>query len=65
MSPDFPITPMVAILIPGTGAIPTLATSLGAGRAASVADVFMRWFRRVAATAFASFGVRPAPGDNH
>ena len=65
MSLDFLITSMVVILIPGTGVIYTLATGLGAGRAASIADVFMRWFRRIAAAAFASFGVRLALSDNH
>ena len=54
MSVDFLITSMVVILIPGTGVIYTLATGLGAGRTASIA-----------ATAFASFGVRLALSDNH
>ncbi len=40
MSLDFLITSMVVILIPGTGVIYTLATGLGAGRAASVAAAF-------------------------
>ena len=40
MSVDFLITSMVVILIPGTGVIYTLATGLGAGRAASVAAAF-------------------------
>ncbi len=40
MSLDFLITSMVAILIPGTGVIYTLATGLGAGRTASVAAAF-------------------------
>ncbi len=35
------------------------------GEVALQSDVFMRWFRRVAATAFASFGVRLALSDNH
>ncbi len=65
MSLDFLITSMVVILIPATGVIYTLATGLGAVRAASVAAAFIRWFRRIAATAFASFGVRLALSDNH
>ncbi len=40
MRVDFLITSMVVILIPGTGVIYTLATGLGAGRAASVAAAF-------------------------
>ena len=40
MSLDFLITSMVVILIPGTGVIYTLATGLGAGRAARVAAAF-------------------------
>ncbi len=40
MSLDFLITSMVVILIPGTGVIYTLATGLGAGRAASIAAAF-------------------------
>ena len=35
------------------------------GEVALQSDAFMRWFRRVAATAFASFGVRLALSDNH
>ena len=75
MSPDSPIAPMVAIPIPGTGVIHTLATSLGAGRTASLAAAFGRTLGilphiaaamfGLAATAFASFGVRLAPGENH
>ena len=75
MSPDPPITSMVVIPIPGTGVIPTLATGLGAGRTASLAAAFGRTLGilphiaaemfGLAATAFASFGVRLAPGDNH
>ena len=75
MSPDSPITPMVAILIPGTGVIPTLATGLGAGCTASLAATFGRTLGilphiaaamfGLAATAFANFSVRLAPGGNH
>ncbi len=35
------------------------------GEVALQSAVFMRWFRRIAATAFASFGVRLALSDNH
>ncbi len=75
MSLDFLITSMVVILIPGTGVIYTLATGLGAGRTVSIAAAFgctlgilphiAAAMFGLAATAFASFGVRLALSDNH
>ncbi|WP_419905399.1 LysE family translocator [Kiloniella sp.] len=40
MSIEFLITSIVVILIPGTGVVYTIATGLGAGRAASIAAAF-------------------------
>ena len=57
MRPDFPITPLVAIPIPGTGVIHTLATGLGAGRTASLAAAFGRTLGILPHIAAAMFGL--------
>jgi threonine/homoserine/homoserine lactone efflux protein len=40
MSPEFLLTALVVVLIPGTGVVYTVATGLSAGRAASIAAAF-------------------------
>jgi threonine/homoserine/homoserine lactone efflux protein len=40
MSPEFLLTALIVVLIPGTGVVYTVATGLTAGRAASVAAAF-------------------------